>query len=70
VDSKQSCSTFLRYLATCSSDRTAAIWKVNEEEGGEFEHFKTLSGHGGWVWDCEYTCDSAYLITGNFWLKF
>ncbi len=25
--------------------------------------FKTLKGHLKWVWDCQFSCDSAYLIT-------
>jgi G protein beta subunit-like protein len=25
--------------------------------------YSLLSGHGGWVWDCDFTCDNNFLIT-------
>lgn len=56
-------------MATCSSDRTCKIWKLTpdaedeEEEGGLFEEWVELAGHGGWVWDCDFTSDSVYCIT-------
>jgi G protein beta subunit-like protein len=28
-----------------------------------YEHLVDLAGHGGWVWDCEFTSDSVYCIT-------
>ena len=37
-----------------------------ENEEGPFEEYvqqSVLSGHGGWVWDCDITCDNSYLIT-------
>ena len=51
-------------LATCSSDRSCKIWKLNEEED-EFEEYQELAGHGGWVWDCDFTSDSVYCITAS-----
>lgn len=48
-------------LATCSSDRTVKIWTLNDEN--LFELSKTLSGHRGWVWDCEFSGDSKLLIS-------
>ena len=48
-------------LATCSSDRSCKIWRLNEDD--EYEHYVELAGHGGWVWDCDFTTDSVYCIT-------
>lgn len=50
------------FLATCSSDRSCKIWQLNEEED-EFQEYADLTGHGGWVWDCDFTNDSVYCIT-------
>ena len=33
------------------------------EDLEEYEQKSVLSGHGGWVWDCDITCDNSYLIT-------
>ena len=55
------------YLATCSSDHSVKIWEAKSIEGEEDSEFvinKTLYGHTKWVWDCAFTCDSAYIITG------
>ncbi|KAH7557300.1 hypothetical protein JRO89_XS11G0108200 [Xanthoceras sorbifolium] len=49
-----------RYLATASSDHTVKIWNV---DGFTLE--KTLIGHQRWVWDCVFSVDGAYLITGT-----
>ncbi|KAI3917575.1 hypothetical protein MKW98_021337 [Papaver atlanticum] len=49
-----------RYLATTSSDHTVKIWNVNG-----FTLEKTLVGHQCWVWDCVFSVDGAYLITGH-----
>jgi WD40 repeat protein len=48
-------------LATCSADKTAKIWNVEKN----FEPLLTLEGHQRWVWDCAFSADSAYLVTGN-----
>ena len=29
----------------------------------EYVQYSILSGHGGWVWDCDFTCDNSYIIT-------
>jgi len=55
-------------LATCSSDKTCKIWRLTHdsedpEDDGLFEMWVELAGHGGWVWDCEFTSDSVYCIT-------
>jgi len=55
-------SPFNNYLATCSSDRSCKIWKLDDDDD-EFVHYATLAGHGGWVWDCDFTMDSVYCIT-------
>ncbi|KAI3848912.1 hypothetical protein MKW98_014446 [Papaver atlanticum] len=49
-----------RYLATTSADHTVKIWNVNG-----FTLEKTLVGHQCWVWDCVFSVDGAYLITGH-----
>lgn len=51
-----------KYLATCSSDRSCKIWQYNSEVE-EFQEYKTLSGHSGWVWDCDFTVDCSYCLT-------
>lgn len=52
----------LRYLATCSADTTVKIWSVSPSF--EFRLDKALQGHQRWVWDCAFSADSAYLVTG------
>lgn len=51
-----------RYLATCSADTTVKIWSISPNY--EFKLEKTLQGHQRWVWDCAFSADSAYLVTG------
>ena len=29
----------------------------------EYEQMSVLSGHYGWVWDCDFTADNGFLIT-------
>ena len=64
-----------QYLATCSSDKTCVVWQLcevaaEEAKGGEeteafeeYVEFSIMSGHGGWVWDCEFTVDNNFLFT-------
>lgn len=69
-----------QYLATCSSDRTCKVFKLevveqinpNDEEESkehdvttteEFVEEEVLSGHSGWVWDCDFTSDNGFIIT-------
>jgi target of rapamycin complex subunit LST8 len=64
-------------LATCSSDHSIRLWEAQIEEEyeepqfklnrvlyGILQIFKYVLGHNKWVWDCEFTCDSLYIITG------
>ena len=51
------------YLATCSADTTVKIWSISPNY--DFKHERTLVGHQRWVWDCAFSADSAYLVTGN-----
>jgi WD40 repeat protein len=53
-----------RYLATCSADTTVKIWSVSPSF--EFRLDKVLQGHQRWVWDCAFSADSAYLVTGVY----
>ncbi len=57
-----------RYLATCSSDHSVKIWELTKEDEDEEPKFvlaRTLYGHTKWVWDCAFSCDSAYIVTGT-----
>ena len=57
-----------RYLATCSADTTVKIWSIGRN--WDFKLEKVLQGHQRWVWDCAFSADSAYLVTGAesaFW---
>lgn len=55
-----------RYLATCSADTTVKIWSISQNY--EFKQEKVLTGHQRWVWDCAFSADSAYLVTGKTFL--
>ena len=52
-----------RLLATTSADQTASIWRTTD-----FSLCQKLKYSGGqrWVWDCAFTNDSKYLITGEY----
>jgi G protein beta subunit-like protein len=52
-----------RFLATCSADTTVKIWSISQNY--EFKQEKILAGHQRWVWDCAFSADSAYLVTGT-----
>ncbi|KAJ1562325.1 TOR complex subunit lst8 [Nowakowskiella sp. JEL0078] len=65
-----------RILATCSADHTVKIWNSNIDPDeyssssvdlskGCFTLDKTLTGHQRWAWDCAFSADSAYLVTGS-----
>ncbi|KAJ2691530.1 TOR complex subunit lst8, partial [Coemansia spiralis] len=64
------------YLATCSSDHTAKLWRLTEgpaaavagdaqddcvQPGAKLE--RTLTYHNRWVWDAAFSSDSRYLVT-------
>ncbi|KAJ1736817.1 TOR complex subunit lst8 [Coemansia sp. BCRC 34490] len=63
------------YLATCSSDHTAKLWRLTEapvpapngtrEEVVQpaVELMHTLNYHNRWVWDAAFSRDSDYLVT-------
>lgn len=56
-----------RVLATASADHTVKLWDI--EKG--FAPMQTLQGHQNWVWDCCFSADAAYLVTGAFqWREF
>ena len=52
---------FNRYLCTTSSDKTAKLWSVDEE----YKLDQTFTAHTAWVWDCAFSGDSKYLVTGT-----
>ncbi|KAJ1733160.1 TOR complex subunit lst8 [Coemansia biformis] len=62
------------YLATCSSDHTAKLWRLTEgpaatgdaregaiQAGAKLE--RSLTYHHRWVWDAAFSSDSRYLVT-------
>jgi G protein beta subunit-like protein len=49
----------VRWLVTCSADKTSRLWDVKE-----LNLMATLTGHKTWVWDAAFSADSAYLLTG------
>lgn len=53
-------------MATCSADTTVKIWSATNHE---FKLDKELKGHQRWVWDCAFSADSAYLVTGKYSYK-
>jgi len=54
-------SSDVKHLATCSADTTVKIWST---ENDSFRLETRLEGHQRWVWDCAFSADSAYLVTG------
>lgn len=50
-----------RWLVTTSSDSTARVWNVQNN----FEQAAILHRHSMWVWDCAFSGDSAFLVTGE-----
>jgi G protein beta subunit-like protein len=53
-----------KLLATAAADNVAKIWQYNNSKN-KWEEDKTLIGHTQWVWDCWFSADSAYLLTGT-----
>lgn len=39
------------------------IWSISQSY--ELKQEKVLQGHQRWVWDCAFSADSAYLVTGE-----
>lgn len=54
-------SSDVKHLATCSADTTVKIWSTDNDA---FRLETKLEGHQRWVWDCAFSADSAYLVTG------
>jgi target of rapamycin complex subunit LST8 len=50
-----------KFLATCSSDKTAKVWSLDDKSKYSLLH--TLHGHQRWVWDCAFSAVSSYLVT-------
>jgi hypothetical protein len=44
------------------------IWSISPNY--EFKPEKVLQGHQRWVWDCAFSADSAYLVTGESSLEY
>jgi WD40 repeat protein len=56
-------------LATCGADGTTKIWEV-DARSTKWALARTLEGHTRWVWDCVWSADSAYIVTGiNHFLR-
>lgn len=57
-----------RLLATCSADQTCKIWRTSN-----FSLMTELSIKSnnpgetsrGWMWDCAFSGDSQYIVTGE-----
>lgn len=47
-------------MATACSDHTVRMWSLPD-----LEPTHTLTGHQKWVWDCAFSADSTYIITGT-----
>jgi G protein beta subunit-like protein len=57
-----------KLLATCSSDKTAKIWNLEEDvqkKKAKYSLVHTLQGHQRWVWDCCFSAVSSYLVTAS-----
>jgi G protein beta subunit-like protein len=52
-----------RLLATAGADNVVKLWQYNASKD-KWEEDKILIGHTQWVWDCCFSADSAYLLTG------
>ena len=51
-------------LATCGADGETKIWEI-DPSNTKWPLLRTLEGHTRWVWDCVWSADSAYIVTGN-----
>jgi len=51
----------MRYLATCSSDKTIKIFDVNDG----FRLLNKIHAHEGWIWDLGFSADSAYIVSAS-----
>lgn len=52
---------FVRKLATTGADSKVKIWNTDQ-----WELQSCLEEHKEWVWDCAFSADSLYLLTGTF----
>ncbi len=51
-------------LATCSADTEIRVWeRVANSSTKDFMLKSRFIGHKKWVWDCEFSLDSKYLIS-------
>jgi len=49
-------------LATCSADNEIKVYE-KKDNTKDFILKTRLVGHKKWVWDCEFSLDSKYLIS-------
>lgn len=49
----------MKFLATTSADETVKIWRTTD-----YAEDQVLTGHEQWVWDCAFSEDSSFLLTG------
>lgn len=59
------CPLLSRFLATTSADLSIRIWNTET-----FKMEKEFTGHKGWVWDCVFSSDSEFLVSGILFLKY
>lgn len=50
-------------FATCSADNLIKVWQRKDKETKDFSLKTQFVGHKKWVWDCEFSLDSKYLIS-------
>jgi G protein beta subunit-like protein len=50
-------------LATCSADTEIRVWERVNKQNKDFMLKTRFVGHKKWVWDCEFSLDSKYLIS-------
>ena len=55
------CIMYSRLLATTLADQTTKIWRTADLT----LHAELKENTQRWVWDCAFSGDSQYIITGN-----
>ena len=51
------------FYASCSADKTAKIWNIQDPPNEPITPGKALIGHKMWIWDAAFTNDGKFIIT-------